>query len=82
MTSFTDMLDEYLDAKATLDAARAMPGSGYGGDPYIGEDPLKAEKARHGAATARLNGLVERLLRAEQSVRTRDQVQPLPTGFP
>lgn len=76
------MLDEYLNAKAALDAARAAPGSGYGGDPYIGEDPLKARKDRYDAAAAALNGLVERLLRAEHLVRTRDQVQPLPPGFP
>jgi hypothetical protein len=82
MTSFTAMLDEYLDAKTELEAAKVRnPARNYYGQ-HSWEDVIRREQERYDAAATALNGLVERLLRAEHSVRTRDTVQPLPTGFP
>lgn len=80
--TFTALLDEYLHAKEAFDKGKAEPGSGYGGDPYIGTDPLVAARERYDKAATALNTLVDRLLEAERSVRMRDGAQPLYTGFP
>ena len=80
--TFTALLDEYLHAKDAFDKGKAKPGSGYGGDPYIGADPLVAERQRYDKAAAALNTLVDHLLEAERSIKTRDIAQPLYMGFP
>lgn len=87
--TFTDLLDEYLEAKAELDSARHEAECDLALrtiDPYDGSSrdlqrPIPGE-ARYDAAKRNLNDLVDRFLRMERSVLARDLVQALPSGFP
>ena len=72
--AFTDLLDEYLDAKKSLEAAR------HNRDHEDSRVP--PEEDRYEAAKKALDDLVAKLIQAEASLRVRDTVQPLPAGFP
>ena len=69
-TKFTTLLDEYLDAKAALDAKKIANPEGHYYGQYQASDFYKDEQSAYDAAEKAINDLVGRLLAVEASVRT------------
>lgn len=74
--TFTALLDSYLCAREALHRAEAKPGSGSGGDPCIGADPLEAERIRYNKASTALNAGVARLLDVEDRLQRLEMERP------